>query len=123
LRTEVMGERAFEAQANEEEIERIEREVHSAIRAGAFGFTTSRSPSHLTTDDRPVASRLASCSEVKRLVSAMTAAGGYIFELPNEPAGSTGQGDQATSVIPASAVWPFETLAAAPAGLLRRRRR
>ena len=37
----------------------MERELRDAIRAGAIGFTTSRSPIHETPDARPVASRLA----------------------------------------------------------------
>jgi N-acyl-D-aspartate/D-glutamate deacylase len=96
LRSWAMGERAFEAEASEDEIERMEREVRSAIRAGAFGFTTSRSTAHLTSDDRPVASRQASWNEVQRLVAAMTDAGGYIFQLANEPAGSTTGQDEGT---------------------------
>ena len=40
-------------------------------RAGAIGFTTSRSEHHETSDDRPVASRLASWDEVRELVGVM----------------------------------------------------
>ena len=57
LRTYVMGERAFEAGATEDDLRAMERELRDALRAGAIGFTTSRSPSHETPDDRPVASR------------------------------------------------------------------
>ena len=46
----------------------MEREVRDALRAGAIGFTTSRSPAHETPDDRPVASRAATWDEVRRLV-------------------------------------------------------
>ena len=59
LRTYVMGERAFEQAATEDDLRAMERELRDAIRAGAMGFTTSRSPSHETPDGRPVASRLA----------------------------------------------------------------
>src|SRR3970040_936692 len=54
-----MGERAFEKEAGEDDLRAMERELRDAIRAGAIGFTTSRSPSHETPDGRLVASRLA----------------------------------------------------------------
>src|SRR5215813_6723697 len=57
LRTYVMGERAFTDAATPEDLEAMERELTSALRAGAVGFTTSRSDQHETSDDRPVASR------------------------------------------------------------------
>src|SRR2546428_609586 len=46
VRTYVMGERAFEQAASEDDLKAMEREVRDAIRAGAIGFTTSRSPAH-----------------------------------------------------------------------------
>ncbi len=71
LRTYVMGERAFEQPAGEADLRAMERELRDAIRAGAVGFTTSRSPSHETPDGRPVASRVASWDELRRLVAVM----------------------------------------------------
>src|SRR2546428_227396 len=68
VRTYVMGERAFEQAASEDDLKAMEREVRDAIRAGAIGFTTSRSPAHETPDGRYVASRLATWDEVRRLV-------------------------------------------------------
>jgi len=65
----------------------MERELRDAIRAGAIGFTTSRSPSHETPDRRPVASRLASWDEVRRLVGVMGEMNAGIFELAGERAG------------------------------------
>src|SRR3989454_790533 len=44
LRTYVMGERAFEQAASDDDLRAMERELRDAIRAGAIGFTTSRSP-------------------------------------------------------------------------------
>src|SRR5262247_1753058 len=58
-----------------------------ALRAGAIGFTTSRSPSHETPDRRPVASRLASWDEVRRLVGVMGEMNAGVFELAGERAG------------------------------------
>src|SRR6266699_5055509 len=52
LRTYVMGERAFEKPATEDDLRAMERELRDALRAGAMGFTTSRSPSHETPDYR-----------------------------------------------------------------------
>ena len=89
LRTYVMGERAFEAQATEDDLRAMERELRDAIRAGAMGFTTSRSPSHETPDRRPVASRVASWDEVRRLVGAMGEMNAGIFEIAGEAVGRT----------------------------------
>src|SRR5574341_1534734 len=55
LRTYVMGERAFDGPASDDDLAAMQRELRDAIRAGAIGFTTSRSPSHATPDRRPVA--------------------------------------------------------------------
>ena len=87
LRTFAMGERAFEKEAGEDDLRAMERELRDAIRAGAIGFTTSRSPSHETPDRRPVASRLASWSEVRRLVGVMGEMNAGVFELAGERAG------------------------------------
>jgi N-acyl-D-amino-acid deacylase len=84
LRTYVMGERAFEQQASETDMKAMEHELRDAIRAGAIGFTTSRSPSHETPDDRPVASRVASWNEVRRLVGVMGDLNSGIMELAGE---------------------------------------
>jgi N-acyl-D-amino-acid deacylase len=84
LRTYVMGERAFEEAAGEDDLRAMERELGDAIRAGAIGFTTSRSPSHETPDGRPVASRLATWDEVRRLVGVMGGMNAGIFELAGE---------------------------------------
>ena len=87
LRTYVMGERAFEQAATEDDLRAMERELRDAIRAGAMGFTTSRSPIHETPDARPVASRLATWDEVRRLVGVMGEMNAGIFELAGEAAG------------------------------------
>jgi len=84
LRTYVMGERAFEEAASEADLAAMERELRDAIRAGAIGFTTSRSPSHETPDRRPVASRVAPWQEVRRLVGAMGQLNAGIFEIAGE---------------------------------------
>ena len=84
LRSYVMGERAFSQQAAPDDLEAMKRELRKAIRAGAIGFTSSRSFSHQTPQGQPVASRLASWDEVRQLVGVMGELGAGIFELANE---------------------------------------
>ena len=84
LRTYVMGERAFDQAANEDDLRAMERELRDALRAGAMGFTTSRSPAHETLSGQPVASRVATWDEVRRLVGVMGDLNAGIFELAGE---------------------------------------
>ncbi len=91
LRTYVMGERAFDQPASEDDLRAMERELRDGLRAGAMGFTTSRSPSHETPDRRPVASRLATWEEVRRLVGVMGDMNAGIFELAGERFGGDPQ--------------------------------
>ena len=84
VRTYVMGERAFEQAASEDDLNAMAREVRDAIRAGAIGFTTSRSPAHETPDGRRVASRVATWDEVRRLVGVMGELNAGLFEIAGE---------------------------------------
>ena len=86
LRTWAMGERAFDGPAVDSDLEVMEAELRDALKAGAVGFTTSRNSAHATSDDRPVASRLADWSEIRRLVGVMGDIGAGIFEIANEDA-------------------------------------
>ena len=95
LRTYVMGERAFEGEATEDDMRAMEAELRDAIQAGAIGFTTSRSPSHETPDRRPVASRMASWDEVRRLVGVMGDINAGIFELAGEGVDRSTGGEEA----------------------------
>jgi N-acyl-D-aspartate/D-glutamate deacylase len=81
LRTWAMGERAFTEDASPDDLAMMVRQVEDSMRAGAVGFTTSISMNHETSDDRPVASRLATRQEIDALVGAMGRLGGGIFEL------------------------------------------
>src|SRR6202045_651772 len=90
LRTYVMGERAFDEEATTEDIALMREEVGNAIRAGAIGFTTSRTSNHQTPDGRPVASRIANWDEVRQLVGAMGETGAGIFEIAGEDTGAEG---------------------------------
>jgi N-acyl-D-aspartate/D-glutamate deacylase len=84
LRTWAMGERAFDGPATDDDIDVMRAELADGMRAGAIGFTTSRINQHETSDDRPVASRLANWDEVCQLVHVLTEAGGGIFEIAPE---------------------------------------
>ena len=81
LRSYVMGQRAFESAATEEDLVAMAREVNAAIRAGAIGFSSSRTESHTTSDNKPVASRQATWDELRRLVGEMTRLGAGLFEI------------------------------------------
>jgi N-acyl-D-amino-acid deacylase len=90
LRTYVMGERAFDEQATTEDLQLMREELRNAIRAGAIGFTTSRTSNHQTPDGRPVASRIANWDEVRALVGVMGELGAGIFEIAGEDTGVEG---------------------------------
>ncbi len=87
LRTYAMGERAFSEEANPEDMAAMKKELADSIRAGAMGFTTSRTRNHQTPNGDPVASRLASWDEVKELVGVMGDLGAGIFEIASEEVG------------------------------------
>jgi N-acyl-D-amino-acid deacylase len=80
LRTWAMGERAFEQEATADDLALMAGQLSDALKAGAVGFSTSRVEHHQTSDDRPVASRLASWEEVVALVGVMGTLGRGIFE-------------------------------------------
>lgn len=90
LRTYVMGQRAFDEPATTEDLQMMREELGNAIRAGAIGFTTSRTTNHQTPDGRPVASRLANWDEVRSLVGVMGDLGAGIFEIAGEDTGAEG---------------------------------
>ena len=99
LRTWAMGERAFEEEADEDDLGRMEVELGSAMRAGAIGLTTSRSRNHATSDDRPVASRLASWNEVQRLVAVLARERAGVFELALEEAARSQDTERRAEVL------------------------
>ena len=84
LRTWVMGERAFDETAGEDDLAAMALELRAALRAGAAGFTTSRTLAHVTSDDRPVASRQASWDEVAALVEILGHESNGVFQLAPE---------------------------------------
>ena len=85
LRTYVMGQRAFTAEATEDDLKAMAHHTRESIAAGAHGFSTTRSVSHETSDNKPVASRLATWEEFETLVKAM---GAGMVEVAGEPRGA-----------------------------------
>jgi N-acyl-D-aspartate/D-glutamate deacylase len=85
LRTFAMGERAFTDEATADDQRAMADELRDALRAGAYGFTTSRTHHHETSDNRPVASRLASWDELRYLVGVMGELGVGVFQLVEDP--------------------------------------
>ncbi len=86
LRTHIMGPRAFEQQASQDDLGAMEHELLDALDAGAIGFTSSRSTGHKLPepDNRPVASNHASWDELAHLVCLMGKTGRGIFEYSRE---------------------------------------
>jgi N-acyl-D-aspartate/D-glutamate deacylase len=87
IRTHVMGQRAFTDQATEDDLKAMIHHTQEAIAAGAHGFSTTRSVAHQTSDDKPVASRLATWAEFEALVKSM---GAGMVEVAGEPRGADG---------------------------------
>ena len=67
LRHYVMGEESFERAATEDEITAMQRLFREAIRAGAFGLTTTILNNHIGYQGRPLACRNASRAELSAL--------------------------------------------------------
>jgi N-acyl-D-aspartate/D-glutamate deacylase len=91
LRMYVMGKRALSEVATEDDLACMAAAVREAMRAGAMGFSSSRSTTHVTPDDTPVASRIAEWSEVDRLVGAMAEVGAGIFQVGPDISGGAAQ--------------------------------
>src|SRR5262245_9583618 len=91
LRMYVMGRRALTEVATEDDLARMAAAVQEAIRAGAMGFSSSRSPTHVTPDGRRIASRIAEWSELDRLVGAMAELNAGIFQIGPDTSGGAAQ--------------------------------
>jgi N-acyl-D-aspartate/D-glutamate deacylase len=86
LRFYVMGERgADHAEApSEREIERMGAVLEEALRAGALGFSTSRTVKHRARDGRPTPSLSAREAELLGLAAAMKRAGRGVIEVNSD---------------------------------------
>lgn len=88
LRRYVMGDAAQQREATPEEIEQMAQLVREAMAAGAAGFSSTHSPTHVDSADRPVPSRLSSLDELKALAEAAgRAGGGSLAYLPASAVG------------------------------------
>jgi N-acyl-D-aspartate/D-glutamate deacylase len=80
VRTYVMGEEATERAARDDEIETMRSLVTDALRAGAIGFATSKSPTHVGYEGRPVPSRAAELHEIEALAAALGEVGHGVLQ-------------------------------------------
>jgi N-acyl-D-aspartate/D-glutamate deacylase len=80
LRLYVMGEDATERAATPEEMARMRRIVRDALEAGAVGFATSKSPTHVGYKGKPVPSRAAEFEEIRALAGALGESGKGVMQ-------------------------------------------
>ncbi len=66
-----MGGEATEREAREDEVEAMRTLVAEALASGALGFATSKAPTHVGYEGRPVPSREASLSEIETLAGCL----------------------------------------------------
>ena len=85
LRMYVMGDEAVERPATAAEIGEMRRLVGEAMRAGAVGFATSKSPTHAGAGGLPVPSRLAEFDEVSAIAEALQEAGRGVIQVTPGP--------------------------------------
>src|SRR5436190_2983048 len=85
VRLYVMGEEATEREATDEEIGQMRGLVRDALRAGALGFATSKSPTHVGWAGRPVPSRVASWHEIETLAGCLGEAAGGVMQATIGP--------------------------------------
>ena len=82
-RFHVMGERAIEEQATEEEIKQIAALAGESVAQGALGFSVNRHPGHTLPDRRPIPGTFASKEEMLAIAEAVGAQGGLMQTVPN----------------------------------------
>ena len=75
-----MGAESTERAATADEIARMRAIVAEAIEAGAVGFATSKSPTHVGFEGRPVPSRSAELDEILALTGALGDAGRGVIQ-------------------------------------------
>ena len=85
LRLYVMGEAATERAATADEIARMRAIVREAVGAGAIGFATSKSPTHVGYGGRPVPSRVAELPEIHAVAGALAEAGRGVVQATVGP--------------------------------------
>jgi N-acyl-D-amino-acid deacylase len=80
LRLYVMGQDALSRVATADEIATMRELVGEASMAGAVGFSTSKSPTHIGADNLPVPSRAASLHEIEELADVLGEAGTGVLQ-------------------------------------------
>ena len=81
LRHYVIGEESFERAATAEELVEMQRQFRAAMRAGAFGLTTTILNNHIGFEGRPLACRNASRDEFSALCQVMKEEGRGTIEI------------------------------------------
>jgi N-acyl-D-amino-acid deacylase len=90
VRRYVLGDDSQAREATDDEIAEMARIVAEAMAAGAAGFSSTHSPTHFDSADRPVPSRLSSLAELRALAEAAGragAGGGSLAYLPGSAVG------------------------------------
>ncbi|HMG57346.1 MAG TPA: amidohydrolase family protein, partial [Kofleriaceae bacterium] len=85
VRTVVMGEQSTERTATADEVDQMKVIVREAMEAGALGFATSKSLTHVGFGDRPVPSRAADLAELKALASVLGDMGAGVLQATIGP--------------------------------------
>lgn len=80
IRYYVMGDRAVDELATDEEIEQMAELVDKAVKAGAIGFSTSRVEGHRIPDGRPVPGTFSSEEELCRFAEIVRDNGGGLMQ-------------------------------------------
>jgi N-acyl-D-aspartate/D-glutamate deacylase len=83
IRFYVMGERAVEEPATEEEIRRIAELAGQSVQEGALGFSTNRFPPHRLPDGRSIPGTFAERDELRAVAKEVGAHGGIMQTVSN----------------------------------------
>ena len=96
LRRYVMGDACQEREATDDELAQMRTIVRDAMEAGAAGVSSTQSPTHFDSADRPVPSRYSSLAELEALVAEAghAASGGSIAYLPESAVGGITPDDE-----------------------------
>ena len=87
IRQHVMGDAAVERAATDDEREAMQRELETALRAGALGFSTNQNPRHFRADGKPVPTRLAEPAEIAALGDVLGRLGRGVIQMSLAPGG------------------------------------
>lgn len=80
LRLYALGPESTERAARPEEVRHMKSLMREGLEAGALGYATSKSPTHVGYEGRPVPSRLAEFSEIREIASALGDAGEGVIQ-------------------------------------------